>query len=170
MSRHDRHLQKFPTGAGHPVYDTLKEFPAGSGNLWPPVDLLHVARNVGKTSRQTCGARHFFGGGGDAVKHGDLDSTMTHPTREVDVHMGVDGLNFTCATCHHAGEHRILGTSYPSTSTDARLCQKCHGPSPHRASLTFGAGPEAYWRSHDWGVGREGWPGLRGAGPELAPR
>lgn len=131
--------KKFPTGAGHPVYDTPKEFPAGSGNFWPPVDLLYVARNVGKTSRQTCGACHFFGGGGDAVKHGDLDSTMTNPTREVDVHMGVDGLNFTCANCHDAGEHRIHGTSYPSSTTDDLLCQRCHSAAPHRGNATLNA-------------------------------
>lgn len=129
--------KKFPTGAGHPVYDTPKEFPAGSGNIWPPVDLLYVARNVGKTSRATCGACHFYGGGGDAVKHGDLDSTMTNPTRELDVHMGVDGLNFSCAVCHNASEHRITGTSYPSTTTDDQLCQKCHGPAPHRNNPTL---------------------------------
>lgn len=131
--------KKFPTGAGHPVYDTPREFPAGSGNFWPPVDLLYVARNVGKTSRQTCGACHFFGGGGDAVKHGDLDSTMTNPTREVDVHMGVDGLNFSCATCHDAGAHRITGTSYPSETTDDRLCQRCHSAAPHRGEAVLNA-------------------------------
>ena len=71
------------------MYDAPKEFPAGSGNYWPPVDLLQVARNVGKTSRATYCACHFYGGGGDAVKHGDLDSSLTQPTRELDVHMSV---------------------------------------------------------------------------------
>lgn len=129
--------KKFPTGAGHPVYDTPKEFPAGSGNMWPPPDLVKVARNVGKTSRDTCGACHFFGGGGDAVKHGDLDSTMTNPTRAVDIHMGVDGLNFTCSDCHEAGDHHLTGTSYPSETTDNQLCQKCHTASPHKDHPTL---------------------------------
>lgn len=126
--------KKFPTGAGHPVYDTPKEFPPGSGIMWPPVDLVKVAQNVGKTSRHTCGACHFFGGGGDAVKHGDLDSTMTNPTRAVDVHMGVDGLNFTCSDCHAAGDHKISGTSYPAEAPDSHSCEKCHTDAPHKGN------------------------------------
>lgn len=129
--------KKFPTAAGHPVYDTPKEFPAGSGILWPPPDLLYVAQNVGKTSRSTCGACHFFGGGGDAVKHGDLDSTLINPTRAVDVHMGVDGLDFTCSDCHRAGNHQITGTSYPSDTTDNQLCQGCHTATPHLGNATL---------------------------------
>lgn len=123
--------KKFPTGSGHPVYDTSKEFPAGSGIMWEPPDLLKVAQNVGKTSRATCGACHFFGGGGDAVKHGDLDSTLYNPRRELDVHMGVDGGKFSCAKCHDAGEHHVVGTSYPSEVTDNQACEKCHTAQPH---------------------------------------
>ena len=37
--------------------------------------------------------------GGDNVKHGDLSSALKAPTRELDVHMGVDGLNFACTAC-----------------------------------------------------------------------
>ncbi|MBE9559645.1 MAG: cytochrome C, partial [Proteobacteria bacterium] len=64
------------------------------------VDLAHVAQNVGKTSRDTCGACHFFGGGNDGVKHGDMDTSLAAPERELDVHMDALGEDFTCATCH----------------------------------------------------------------------
>ena len=44
---------------------------AGSGLPAESVDLKLVAQHVGKTSRETCGSCHFFGGGGNNVKHGD---------------------------------------------------------------------------------------------------
>lgn len=118
--------KKFPTGAGHPVYDTPKEFPAGSGVMWPPPDLTYIAQNAGLTSRATCGACHFYGGGGDAVKHGDLDSTLTNPSRQLDVHMAADGRNFSCTACHQTHDHDIPGSRYLSEFTGAMACGKCH--------------------------------------------
>ncbi len=126
--------KKFPAGSGYPVMGTPKEFPAGSGKIWPVVDLVRVAQNVGKSSRATCGACHFYGGGDDAVKHGDLDSTMAYPSRELDVHMGTNGLNFACAECHQTEEHRIPGTRYAKDHTDARMCENCHTAAPHQDS------------------------------------
>lgn len=127
--------KKFPTGSGYPVIGAPKEFPAGSGNFWQPPDLTYIARNVGKTSRATCGACHFYGGGGDAVKHGDLDSTLTNPSRDLDVHMGTNGLNFACATCHlpeNAPRHEMLGSPYTqSTNAIPLACENCHGDAPH---------------------------------------
>ena len=80
--------KKFPTAAGHPNY-TEKEFPKGSKKIWKVADLTDVAQKVGKTRRENCGVCHFYGGGGDGVKHGDLDSSMTNPDKKLDVHMGV---------------------------------------------------------------------------------
>lgn len=135
--------EKFPTGAGHPTYEP-REFPPKSGTIWQPPDLVRVAQNVGPTSRQTCGACHFYGGGGDAVKHGDMDSTMTDPPHALDVHMAVDGLNFTCSTCHTTGSHEVSGSRYvtkavdrlgidiPGHTDDTRAtCESCHAMSPH---------------------------------------
>lgn len=132
--------KKFPTGSGHPLYGTTaKEFPAGSGVMWTPPDLVKVAQNVGPSSRATCGACHFYGGGGDAVKHGDLDSTMANPTREVDVHMGTDGQNATCSFCHvpknaaGEGHHNFLGSHYTeSESVETLSCDRCHTSAPHK--------------------------------------
>ncbi|MBT7770566.1 MAG: cytochrome C, partial [Rhodospirillales bacterium] len=52
----------------------------------PKPNLRKIARNVAKTSRATCGACHFKGGGGAAVKHGDLDPSLIEPDMFVDVH------------------------------------------------------------------------------------
>lgn len=122
----------------HDTTGTYKKTPTGAGMPDPSVDLLAVARGVGGTSRATCGACHFYGGGGDAVKHGDLDSTMTNPTRDLDVHMGVDGLNQNCAFCHDGGNHEMLGSRYSKAAPDNALCEGCHTDAPHSED---GSGP-----------------------------
>jgi octaheme c-type cytochrome (tetrathionate reductase family) len=123
----------------HDTTGTYKKTPTGAGAPDPTVNLVTVAQNVGPTSRATCGACHFHGGGGDAVKHGDLDSTLTNPTRQMDVHMGVDGANMTCADCHQsvergAGAHDLVGSRYSKPNPDNWLCEDCHTSAPHQGS------------------------------------
>ncbi|HLP77396.1 MAG TPA: tetrathionate reductase family octaheme c-type cytochrome [Candidatus Paceibacterota bacterium] len=120
----------------HDTTGTYKKSPAGAGAPDPAVDMSYVVKRAGKTSRATCGACHFYGGGGDAVKHGDLDSTLTNPTRDLDVHMGVDGANMTCADCHQSTEpgatsHDMVGSRYSKAYPDNRLCEDCHTSTPH---------------------------------------
>ena len=123
------------------------ELPPGSGNIIKGSDLKTVAQHVGKTSRITCGTCHFNGGGGDGVKHGDLDGSLEVPEKALDVHMDADGNNFTCATCHKTDSHQVPGSRYAPTAQDkapAHLrgkadtsnpgtCQACHGQTPHKA-------------------------------------
>lgn len=136
--------KKLPGLAGHPNYKTM-EWPPHSGKFRPPTDLKRIAQNVGKTSRATCGACHFRGGGGDAVKHGDLDSSLTNPERYLDVHMDAKGLDFACAKCHTSDSHEVAGSRYAPTAVDdkgtlirgskdernAATCVACHGNVPH---------------------------------------
>jgi hypothetical protein len=68
-----------------------------------------VAKNVGHTSRKTCGDCHFNGGGGEAVKHADLSRQLLQPERNCDVHMG--GYDFQCTECHRTRNHKIAGRS-----------------------------------------------------------
>jgi octaheme c-type cytochrome (tetrathionate reductase family) len=126
--------KKFPTAAGYPVLDEPREFPPGSGKIWEPVDLVMVAQNVERPGRANCGSCHFFGGGGDAVKHGDLDSTLANPDAELDVHMGTDGLDFSCTTCHNGDDHDIKGRVY--NGEERVLCEDCHTGdyAPHQGS------------------------------------
>lgn len=135
--------RKLPGLAGHPPYKDT-EFPPKSGRIVPATDLKAVAQNVGKTSRATCGACHFFGGGGDAVKHGDLDSSLKQPQKYLDVHMAKDGLNFTCSECHKTSGHQVAGSRYNMTADDKEAhirgkkdanpatCQSCHTTAPHK--------------------------------------
>lgn len=135
--------KKFPIDAGHPAY-VDKPFPPKSGKIWKAPDLTYVAQNVGKTRRQNCGNCHFKGGGGDGVKHGDLDSSMYNPDKRLDVHMGVDGLNFTCTECHSTEGHDLKGSRYTTVAKDTHgidipgrddrsraTCESCHGMKPH---------------------------------------
>jgi len=139
--------KKFPTAAGHPNY-TEKEFPKGSKKIWKVADLTDVAQKVGKTRRENCGVCHFYGGGGDGVKHGDLDSSMTNPDKNLDVHMGVDGLNFACSECHTTDGHDVKGSRYNPVAKDTHgidipgrddqsraTCESCHGATPHPLTL-----------------------------------
>ena len=139
--------KKFPTAAGHPNYKD-KAFPKGSKKIWKAPDLSLIAQNVGKSRRENCGACHFYGGGGDGVKHGDLDSSMTNPDKQLDVHMGVDGLNFTCSECHTADGHDVKGSRYNIVAKDTHgidvpgrddhsraTCESCHGMTPHPQTI-----------------------------------
>ncbi len=116
--------KKFPSGAGHPVYEP-KEW---KGKIWEPVDLSSVARAVGLPNRNNCGSCHFNGGGGNAVKHGDMDKSLVKPTREVDVHMSEDGEGFSCQECHTTEEHNITGNALFATPGGGNHmeCDSCH--------------------------------------------
>lgn len=95
------------------------------------VDLVAAAQSVGSPTRQNCGTCHFYGGGGDMVKHGDLDSSMTNPTPSLDVHMGEH--DFQCIDCHQTTDHQISGRSISVSVDDANqiACTDCHSVTPH---------------------------------------
>jgi octaheme c-type cytochrome (tetrathionate reductase family) len=95
------------------------------------VDLLAAARSVGTPTRANCGACHFHGGGGDAVKHGELDSSLNWPSARVDVHMGQHGMS--CQDCHRTVDHVIPGCSLGvCMDREERIeCGGCHGEAPH---------------------------------------
>ena len=115
----------------HDQTGTYKKVPTGAGMPFKNVDLLKISQSVGKTTRQNCGACHFYVGGGDGVKHGDLDKTLLKPNNDLDVHMG--GNDFTCTECHRSENHLILGASHASMAKNANhiSCTDCHDSEPH---------------------------------------
>lgn len=134
-------------GTGGMAFGKDVELPPGSGRIVKGVDLGMIARDVGKTSRDTCGSCHFYGGGGDGVKHGDLDSSMAVPDTDLDVHMDALGLDFTCGTCHATSSHDVPGSRYTPTAKDTggahmrgkqaeggnpATCVACHDTTPHK--------------------------------------
>ena len=58
-------------------HDNTETYAKASNQGGAPVmtlDFNKIAENVGPPKRTNCGVCHFFGGGGDNVKHGDLSS------------------------------------------------------------------------------------------------
>lgn len=136
---------KFPVGAGNPV-PKPKKFP-GNGKMYYPPDWNKVAQSVGRPTRRNCGVCHFFGGGGEGVKHGDLDSSMFKPNKSLDVHMDIGGENFNCTRCHTTEKHSISGRCYKTPASDDRrslldfdlikriTCYSCHTEKPHKPGI-----------------------------------
>ncbi|HFC12115.1 MAG TPA: tetrathionate reductase family octaheme c-type cytochrome [Anaerolineae bacterium] len=102
-----------------------------SGEPVEGVDLLAAAQSVGTPTRQNCGACHFKGGGGNAVKHGDLDESLYYPDEKQDVHMG--RYDFQCVDCHQTANHDIKGRSISVSVDDENQvrCTDCHDQDTH---------------------------------------
>lgn len=90
------------------------------------VDLEEVAKSVAAPTRENCGGCHFKGGGGNAVKHGDLDEHLYFPPSNVDVHMGEH--DFVCTDCHRTDDHLVTGRSISVSLDDQNqiYCTDCH--------------------------------------------
>jgi octaheme c-type cytochrome (tetrathionate reductase family) len=95
------------------------------------VDLLAAAKSVGLPTRQNCGGCHFRGGGGNAVKHGDLDESLYYPDENLDVHMG--RYDFQCIDCHQTKDHVIGGRAITVSVDNANqiACTDCHSSKLH---------------------------------------
>ena len=94
-------------------------------------DLAAAARSVGFPTRENCITCHAYGGGGQAVKHGDLDSSLLHPIADDDVHIGK--LGFLCVDCHGGKDHQLRGRAFSVSVEDAHgvSCQDCHATPKH---------------------------------------
>lgn len=152
---------KFPTKAGHPLYEPTP----WKGKMKQPPNLTKAAQSVKNPQRQNCGSCHYYGGGGDGVKHGDLDSSLNHPDGKLDVHMREDGLNMACTACHSGSGHQWPGSRYkteakPDTrmqdgtetktakirdlaqsaglSNQTASCESCHSQRPHKGNELMG--------------------------------
>jgi len=104
--------KKAPTKAGYPAEN---------------VDLVNVAQNVGMPTRKSCGSCHFYGGGGENVKHGDLEPALINPETGFDVHMGDNEM--VCQDCHETESHGITGTAMAVNTEMANKeieCLTCH--------------------------------------------
>ncbi|MBN1653545.1 MAG: tetrathionate reductase family octaheme c-type cytochrome [Deltaproteobacteria bacterium] len=92
----------------------------------PGTDLVQVAKSVGFPKRENCATCHNYGGGGQGVKHGDLDSTLENPYPSDDVHMG--RYDFLCIDCHRAQNHNIPGRAFSVSveHSNGLKCTTCH--------------------------------------------
>lgn len=94
-------------------------------------DLVSAAQSVAYPSRENCGRCHFDGGGGNGVKHGDMDDSLYYPSSEQDVHMGQN--NMVCIDCHQTDDHLIQGRSMSVSVDQANqvYCTDCHNTDVH---------------------------------------
>jgi len=117
----------------HDNTETYAKAPEKGGAPDPKLDLNKIAQSVGTPKRTNCGVCHFFGGGGNNVKHGDLEKAMFEPTKNVDVHMGTDASNLQCTDCHKTEKHNISGKMYSLSSMNRNraTCEECHTGNPH---------------------------------------
>lgn len=101
------------------------------------VDLNLVAQKVGRPMRSNCGVCHFFGGGGNNVKHGDLESSMFEPSADIDIHMSPETSNLVCVDCHTSENHMMKGRVYSLSSMNRNrsTCEQCHTETPHDAEI-----------------------------------
>lgn len=105
-----------------------------------PIDTLNftnIAEHIGKPKRTNCGVCHFYGGGGNNVKHGDLEEALFEPTKELDIHMAIDGKNMQCVDCHKTEKHNIYGKLYSLSSMNINrvYCEDCHTSLPHQEEI-----------------------------------
>jgi octaheme c-type cytochrome (tetrathionate reductase family) len=138
-----------------PFKETFADLAAFEGDDDPDIkeiveelqaNIRHAVKQVTLPKRSNCGECHFKGGGGDGVKHGDLDTSMTNPNRMLDVHMAVDGADFSCTRCHTTVKHHIAGRLYTRPAAADRkslldddmaskiTCESCHSATPHKTS------------------------------------
>jgi octaheme c-type cytochrome (tetrathionate reductase family) len=119
----------------HEQTGTYKKTPTGAGMPDASVDLVKVAKSVGKTRINNCSVCHFNGGGGTGIKHGDMDGSMISPSPDLDVHMG--GLGFTCSSCHAGDNHKISGAGHGSSAagTNHISCTNCHKENIHKNKI-----------------------------------
>ncbi|MFB6319512.1 tetrathionate reductase family octaheme c-type cytochrome [Saccharicrinis sp. FJH54] len=117
-------------------HDNSEDYHKGAALAGYPdrtVNLKEVAQSVGNPKKMNCGSCHFYSGGGNNVKHGDLEEALLACTRDVDVHMAANGMDMNCVACHTAKNHQIRGRLYSvsSTNTQRATCEQCHTSTPH---------------------------------------
>ncbi len=121
-------------------HDNSEEYMKGSALAGYPdrsVNLSKVAQSVGEPTKMNCGSCHFYSGGGNNVKHGDLEEALLACSRETDVHMAANGMNLSCVDCHTAENHQMLGKLYSVSSGNVNraTCVQCHTATPHFSKL-----------------------------------
>ena len=126
----------------HDNTGTYKKHKGKAGVVSPNVDLNKVAQNVGPTTKKNCLNCHGKGGGGNNVKHGDLELVLADEelcTKDVDVHLAKDGANLTCSQCHTSENHNIKGAGPLTNPNDLKdsegrvNCTDCHTHKPHKS-------------------------------------
>ncbi|MDP4115005.1 MAG: tetrathionate reductase family octaheme c-type cytochrome [Bacteroidota bacterium] len=121
----------------HDNTETYAKAPEKGGAPDQTLDFSFIAQHVGKPKRSNCGVCHFLGGGGNNVKHGDLETALFEPSKETDIHMASSGMNLGCTECHKTEKHLISGKMYSLSSMNRNraTCEECHTDNPHSETV-----------------------------------
>lgn len=102
--------------------------------------------DIGQPTNKNCGSCHFFSGGDDGVKRGDMSTGLLTASRDIDVHLSKDGAGLNCRDCHTTRDHQVPGRKYTESAKAEReqlkepeyqsflRCNSCHGDRPHHES------------------------------------
>ena len=100
-----------------------------------------AVQTVHKPVKSNCLQCHAKGGGGDALKRGDLALINgTTSDRNYDVHMATTGANLSCQQCHTFTNHHVSGRGSDLRPTDSSVSISCSTAACHssKTSLTSG--------------------------------
>jgi len=119
------------------TYKKEKKFAGIPANSDEELTAIAGSIRIGsEPTRKACLGCHTHAGGGDNVKHGDISTDLIATTREYDVHMGTDGANLSCISCHGSNHdpktgdynHGIAGMPVHSIHEgQMKQCADCHG-------------------------------------------
>ncbi len=100
-----------------------------------------AVQTVHKPVKSNCLQCHAKGGGGDALKRGDMaliNGTTTD--RNYDVHMATTGANLACQQCHTYTNHKVAGRGSDLRPTDNAVAVNCATSTCHTTKATLTAG------------------------------
>ncbi|QOX78520.1 chitobiase/beta-hexosaminidase C-terminal domain-containing protein [Trichlorobacter lovleyi] len=105
------------------------------------ISMDQAVQTLHKPVKSNCLQCHAKGGGGDALKRGDLaliNGTTTD--RNYDVHMASTGANLTCQQCHTYTNHHVAGRGSDLRPTDSTVTVSCATSSCHSNKAALNAG------------------------------
>ena len=105
------------------------------------ISMDQAVQTLHKPVKSNCLQCHAKGGGGDALKRGDLaviNGTTTD--RNYDVHMASTGANLTCQQCHTTIDHHVSGGGSDLRPTDSATLISCSTSACHTTKTNLSTG------------------------------
>jgi len=105
------------------------------------ISMDQAVQTVHSPVKANCLQCHAKGGGGDALKRGDLALINgTTNDRNYDVHMATTGANLSCQQCHTTTNHHVAGGGSDLRPTDNSTTVGCATSSCHSNKSTLTSG------------------------------
>lgn len=107
-------------------HDTTGSYRKTGGKVDQNVNLIYVARNVGKPSSDNCMTCHGTGN--------EITGIKIHGGIERDIHLQPEGASMSCQQCHPSGGSHSFTRLLASTPgyNQTKGCAVCHSETPHR--------------------------------------